>query len=493
MLVIHGVYNMDQLNLKLESTLKELPVWTIQMEIDRPGNELAMLFEEDPLLPGIMLTKDKKYVGMISRRLFFEQMSRPYGLGLFAGRPVEYLHNFLQPKTFICPEDTPIVEATQIALGRSHRQVYEPIVITDKSYQYGLLDFQQLLLAHSQIHALTLARLQKEKEKARIAKADFRDLQDNYSRLLQNDKMIALGQLVAGIAHEINNPMNFIYGNLNYAIEYVKDILDVMENYKQEPSYAGVIAEAQERGIEIEFILEDLPKLLSSMKVGATRVNEIVLSLRNFSRLDQAEIKPVDIHEGIENTLVILKHTLKARPDRVEIELIKEYDNLPLIDCYAGQLNQVFMNILVNAVDALSESNDLTLKTREKLQIRIRTELTNDNYAIIRIADNGSGIPEEVQKRLFDPFFTTKAVGKGTGLGLSISYQIVVEKHGGQLYCLSTPGEGSEFIIKIPVVSNHPQNKQQISGGRGAGTALIIQESKEKNKEENIQATTAKG
>ena len=138
MLVIHGVYNMDQLNLKLESTLKELPVWTIQMEIDRPGNELAMLFEEDPLLPGIMLTKDKKYVGMISRRLFFEQMSRPYGLGLFAGRPVEYLHNFLQPKTFICPEDTPIVEATQIALGRSHRQVYEPIVITDKSYQYGL-------------------------------------------------------------------------------------------------------------------------------------------------------------------------------------------------------------------------------------------------------------------------------------------------------------------------------------------------------------------
>ena len=424
-----------------------------------------MLFEEDPLLPGIILTKDKKYVGMISRRLFFEQMSRPYGLGLFAGRPVEYLYNFLQPKTFIYPEDTPIVEATQIALGRSHKQVYEPLVITDKSYQYGLLDFHQLLLANSQIHVLTLNRLQKETEKARIAKADFRDLQHNYSRLLQNDKMIALGQLVAGIAHEINNPMNFIYGNLNYAVEYVQDILYILENYKQELSYADAISEAKAKGIEIEFILEDLPKLLSSMKVGATRVNEIVLSLRNFSRLDQAEIKFVDIHEGIENTLIILKHSLKARPERVEIELIKEYDKLPLIKCYAGQLNQVFMNILANAIDALSESDNLILKTRKNLQIRIRTEITNDHYVVVRIADNGSGISEEVQKRLFDPFFTTKAVGKGTGLGLglSISYQIVVEKHGGELYCISTPGEGSEFIIKIPVVSNHSDKIQQTS------------------------------
>ena len=462
MLAMHSIQNVDQLNLKLESTLQELPVWTIQLEIDYPGNDLTRLFEEEPLLPGIILTKDKKYLGVISRRLFFEQMSRPYGLGLFAGRPIEYLYNFLQPNILVFPEDTLIVEATQIALGRSHKQVYETIVITDQSYQYGLLDFHQLLLANSQIHVLTLNRLQKEKEKARAARADFRDLQDNYSRLLQNDKMIALGQLVAGIAHEINNPMNFIYGNLNYAIEYVQDILFIIECYQQNKPYSDVLVQIKEKGIEIEFIIEDLPKLLSSMKVGATRVNEIVLSLRNFSRLDQSEIKPVDIHEGIENTLIILKHNLKAKPDRLEIEIIKEYDDLPLIDCYAGQLNQVFMNIIGNAIDALSESNNLILKTRKKLQIRIRTELSNDNHVIIRIADNGSGIPEEVQKRLFDPFFTTKAVGKGTGLGLSISYQIVVEQHGGELHCISTPEEGSEFIIKIPVVSNHseeiPQN-----------------------------------
>jgi signal transduction histidine kinase len=461
MLAIDSIKNVDQLSLKLESTLQELPVWTIQIETDHLGHELAKLFEEEPLLPGIILTKEQKYVGMISRRIFFEQMSRPYGLGLFAGRPIEYLYNFLQPKTFVYLEDTPIVEATQIALGRSHNHVYEPIIITDQFYQYGLLDFHQLLLANSQIHVLTLNRLQKEKEKARIARADFRDLQHNYSRLLQNDKMIALGQLVAGIAHEINNPMNFIYGNLNYAIEYVQDILYIIECYQQKLSYTDVVSQAKEKGIDLEFIIEDLPKLLSSMKVGAARVNEIVLSLRNFSRLDQAEIKPVDIHEGIENTLIILKHSLKAKPDRVEIELIKEYDKLPLINCYAGQLNQVFMNIIANAIDALSESNNLILKTRKNLQIRIRTELTNDNYVIINIADNGSGIPEDVQKRLFDPFFTTKPVGKGTGLGLSISYQIVVEKHGGELYCISTPGEGSEFIIKIPVVSNNSEEIQQ--------------------------------
>ncbi|MFM7405388.1 MAG: sensor histidine kinase [Cuspidothrix sp.] len=453
MLAIQSIKNVDNLNLRLDSTLQELPVWTTQIETDDPGNELAKLFEAEPLLPGIILTKDQKYVSIISRQLFFEQMSRPYGLGLFAGRPVEYLHNFLRPKTFVFREDMPIVEATQIALGRSHNQVYEPIVITDTSHQYGLLDFHQLLLANSQIHVLTLNRLQKEQEKARIAREDFRDLQDNYSRLLQNDKMIALGQLVAGIAHEINNPMNFIYGNLNYAIDYVNDLLYFLDCYQQGKPHNTVFKKAKDDGIEIEFIKEDLPKLLSSMKVGASRINEIVLSLRNFSRLDQSEIKSVNIHEGIENTLIILKHNLKAKPDRREIELIKEYDqNLPLIECYAGQLNQVFMNIIANAIDALCETDNSILKTRKKLQLCIHTELTTDNHVTIRIADNGSGIPEDIQKRLFDPFFTTKPVGKGTGLGLSISYQIVVHKHGGELYCISKPGEGSEFVIKIPVV-----------------------------------------
>ncbi|MFM2062375.1 MAG: hypothetical protein RLZZ507_2045 [Cyanobacteriota bacterium] len=462
MLAMHGMRNADELNLKLESTLQELPVWTVQIELDHLGNELSKLFDQEPLLPGIILTRNHQCVGMISRRLFFEQMSRPYGLGLFAGRPVEYLYNFLIPEISILSEDTTIVDATQMALGRSPKLVYEPIVITDQSCQYGLLDFHQLLLAYSQIHVLTLSRLQKEKERVRIARADFRDLQHNYTRLLQNEKMIALGQLVAGIAHEINNPMNFIYGNLSYASEYVQDLIYVLESCQKEPSSSHVVAQAKMKGIDIEFIMEDLPKLLSSMKVGATRINEIVLSLRNFSRLDQAELKFVDIHEGIENTLIILKHNLKAKPDSPEIKVIKEYGNLPLVECYAGQLNQVFMNIIANAIDAVSEnyklspySHNITSRTQPEMTIHICSEVTEDNHVMICITDNGPGIPESIQKRLFDPFFTTKPVGKGTGLGLSICHQIIVEKHGGQLSCISHLGQGSKFIIKIPIFSDN--------------------------------------
>jgi signal transduction histidine kinase len=194
------------------------------------------------------------------------------------------------------------------------------------------------------------------------------------------------------------------------------------------------------------------------MMVGATRIREIVLSLRNFSRLDEAEIKKVDIHEGIDNTLIILQSHLRAKPDRPEIKVIKDYGELPMIECYAGQLNQVFMNILTNSIDALSESYQLSIFSdslvpaiRKNLTIHIQTEFSDDQYVVIHISDNGPGIPESIQKRLFDPFFTTKPVGKGTGLGLSISHQIIVEKHGGQISCTSTPGQGAEFTIRIPV------------------------------------------
>jgi signal transduction histidine kinase len=458
MLAMPSMKSAEELNLELDSTLEELPVWTTQMELDRPGSELARIFEQEPLLPGIILTKNQQCQGMISRRLFFEQMSRPYGLGLFAGRPIEYLYNFLQPKILVLPEDIKIVDATQSVLGRDSQQVYEPILVQFKSLKHGLLDFQQLLIAYSRIHILTIDRLQQEKERARKARAGFKDLQHNYTRLLQNEKMAALGQLVAGIAHEINNPISFIYGNLTHATDYVEDLLNLLQSYQQaypipEKNIQEIIEE-----IEIDFIVEDLPKLLSSMMAGATRIREIVLSLRNFSRLDEAEIKKVDIHEGIDNTLIILQSHLRAKPDRPEIKVIKEYGELPMIECYAGQLNQVFMNILTNSIDALSESYQLSIfsdslvpTTRKNLTIHIQTEFSDDQYVVIRISDNGPGIPESIQKRLFDPFFTTKPVGKGTGLGLSISHQIIVEKHGGQISCTSTPGQGAEFTIRIPV------------------------------------------
>ncbi len=458
MLAMHSISNADKLNLQLESTLKDLPVWTVHLEISRRGEELAALFDEEPLLPGIILTKNQQYQGMISRRVFFEQMSRPYGLGLFAGRPAQNLYNFLKPEVTVFADNKTIVEATQIALRQWPKNTYEPILIKTKSFKYGLIDFQHLLLAYSQIQVFTLARLQQEEEDARVAKAGFLDLQHSYTRSVQNEKMVALGQLVAGIAHEINNPINFIYGNLSHATQYVEDLFHLLQCYQEQYPDAKIPPEANMDVADIDFIKEDLPKLISSMMTGASRIQEIVLSLRNFSRLDEADIKIVDIHEGIDNTLIILKNRLKSQPGRPEIKVIKEYGTLPRVECYAGQLNQVFMNILNNSIDALTETyqvsgcpgNFKTANSRH-LTIRIITEVRDNQQIIIRIADNGMGIPEDIQKRLFDPFFTTKTVGKGTGLGLSISYQIVVEKHGGQLYCASAPGKGAEFIIKIPV------------------------------------------
>ncbi len=206
--------------------------------------------------------------------------------------------------------------------------------------------------------------------------------------------------------------------------------------------------------IDLEFLQEDLPKMLASMKLGTDRIRQIVLSLRNFSRMDEAESKAIDIHEGIDSTLMILQHRLKARPEQPEIEMVKDYAALPLVECYPGQLNQVFMNILVNSIDAIEESNANC--TYQKIKdhpnrITIRTSIVDAVWVEVAIADNGVGIPKEVQQRIFDPFFTTKPLGKGTGMGMSISYQIVTEKHGGKLECVSSPGKGTEFVIWIPL------------------------------------------
>ncbi|MBW4678438.1 MAG: PAS domain S-box protein [Desmonostoc geniculatum HA4340-LM1] len=274
----------------------------------------------------------------------------------------------------------------------------------------------------------------------------LRELQRTQSQLIQSEKMSSLGNMVAGVAHEINNPVNFIHGNLIPASEYTQDLLHLLELYQQHFPYPPEEIQAEITAIDLDFLKEDLVKLFQSMTVGTQRIREIVLSLRNFSRLDEAEFKDVDIHEGIDSTLMILHNRLKGKPNHLEISVIKEYGKLPLIECYPGQLNQVFMNLLANAIDALEDSF-----VGEQGQIRICTELCDSQWVIIRISDNGIGIPQEILPKLFDPFFTTKDVGKGTGLGLSISYQIVVEKHHGSLSCNSIPGQGSEFVIKIPI------------------------------------------
>jgi signal transduction histidine kinase len=282
----------------------------------------------------------------------------------------------------------------------------------------------------------------------------LQDLQQAQTQMVQAEKMSSLGQLVAGVAHEINNPINFIYGNLSHANEYISVFLEIFQAYQQEYPNPPIALQELLDELDLDYVSEDFLKLLASMQVGSERIKEIVKSLRTFSRLDESEMKTVDVHAGIESTLMILKHRLKEKPDRPAIKVVKEYGDLPLVECYSGQLNQVFMNLLANAIDSFDDSHQASSLDRinaQSDQITIRTTCLDEQWVEIAIADNGQGIDEASQKQLFDPFFTTKPIGKGTGLGLSISYQIVTEKHQGKLLCRSAVGQGSTFMIQIPV------------------------------------------
>ncbi|MBF2065230.1 MAG: HAMP domain-containing histidine kinase [Calothrix sp. C42_A2020_038] len=290
--------------------------------------------------------------------------------------------------------------------------------------------------------------------KNKILEEAMLELQRTQSQLIQQEKMSSLGQLVAGVAHEINNPVNFIYANLSYMQEYAENLVAFVKLYQKHfPAPVVEICKLAEK-IDLEFIKEDLFKIVNSMKIGTERIKQIVQSLQNFSRMDEAELKKVNIHDGIDSTLLILRHRLKACSDPLEIEIVKNYGDIPEVECYPGQLNQVFMNILANAIDALEEINQKQTSQKTKNhsnRITISTDVVDLNYVEIKIANNGIDIPKNIQKRIFDPFFTTKPVGKGTGMGMSISYQIITEKHGGKLKFTSSLGTETEFIIQIPI------------------------------------------
>ncbi|MEG3990213.1 PAS domain S-box protein [Microcoleus sp. S28C3] len=300
--------------------------------------------------------------------------------------------------------------------------------------------------------ALHNSEAQSREQAAQLA-ATLNQLKATHSQLVQSEKMSSLGLLLAGVAHEINNPVSFIYGNIAHLKNYTQDLFQHLELYQQH--YPNPVAEIQEEREkkDLDFLAEDLPKILSSMSVGVERICQIVQSLRNFSRHDDSQMKPVNLHEGIDSTLLILNHRLKGNGEKPPIQIVKQYEELPNIECFAGPINQVFMNILSNAIDALEDANSRQ-NCQEMLenpsQIRIGTAVVG-NFVEIKIADNGPGITEEVKQQIFDTFFTTKPIGKGTGMGLSISYQIIVERHNGELYCTSELGKGTEFTIKIPL------------------------------------------
>ncbi|MGF2036480.1 MAG: ATP-binding protein [Nostoc sp. CmiVER01] len=382
------------------------------------------------------------------------RQANPATESIFDIKPFELLGNHLSKWIFGFPDypEQWTKRSEHTLFHKAGVQTLE-ISISDRPHQ----DFQEYVVI---LHDIT--KRKQAEERLRQSQAQLQqEARLLASQLVQSEKMSSLGQLVAGVAHEINNPVNFIYGNLTPANEYTQDLLELLQLYQQ--YYPNPVAQIQKQAqaIDIDFLIEDLPKLLTSMRIGAERITEIVQSLRNFSRLDQAEMKTVNIHEGIDSTLMLLEHRLKATANYPAIKLIKEYSNLPLVECYPGQLNQVFMNTLANAIDALEESI-VGEKTTNIPQICISTSfIPNQQLVVISIADNGCGIPENIQKQLFDPFFTTKPVGKGTGLGLSISYQIITQKHEGTLECISSLNKGTEFIITIPLRGRGSR------GGRG--------------------------
>lgn len=354
---------------------------------------------------------------------------------------------------YILAASTPLLEALDAVVSQYQRE--------NEAEQLAL-DITQAELYYQTCASAAAAQAQ-----AQQLEKTLHELKQTQAQLIHTERICSLGQLVASVAHEINNPVNFIHGNLTYANTYVQDLIELLHLYQEQyPQPNAAIAE-RIAAIDLEYVIEDLPKVLSSMTVGIERISKIVLSLRNFSRVDETRMKPVDVHEGIDSTLLILHSRLKAKDNHPAIQIIKEYGNLPLVECYAGQLNQVFMNILGNAIDALEEGHRSWRMGRggngEKQKsylsnaqcpmpkIWIHTEVLHPNHITVRISDNGPGMTEEVKAQLFNAFFTTKPTGKGTGLGLSICHQIVVEKHGGSIRCESSPGKGTEFRIEIPI------------------------------------------
>ncbi len=432
-------------NLCLESTLIELTLYEFQLESSVLAVEAAKAFEVNPMLPGVILTEQEEFLGAISRRRFLEYLSRPYGLELFLKRPISSLYRFARRETLILPAHTLIVLAARQSLNREPALLNEPVIVEVEEKIYKLLDVHQLLVAGAQIQHLTSQLLKKQTQ----------------AQMMQTEKMASLGKMVAGVAHEIRNPVNSLGGNIGFLSNYFEDIMQLLSVYETESvENSPRIVEVKEE-IEFDFLKRDLKQVIQTMRIAADRLIKIVAGLRNFSHMDETNRRPADIHECIDSTLLILHNSLKDK-----IEVIKDYTELPPVSCYSGQLSQVFMNLISNSIDALMDAIEAQKNTTTGKNWQAKIEITTkvieseeQKWASIKIADNGPGIPSEIQGKIFEMFFTTKGVGKGTGIGLAISYQIITEKHGGKLNlrspCVDSTStdldKGTEFEILLPL------------------------------------------
>jgi signal transduction histidine kinase len=431
-------------DLSLESTLQELPLYAFEVSTSCTGAEVAKVFEKYPLLTGAILLEDGKYMGMISRRQLLEFLIRPFGKEMFFEQPLSIIYSYARTGILMLPETTPILTAMQLALRRSPELLAEPLVVSTPD-SYKLLDVQELNMASWQIRGIE-TQVRYERSQAQI---------------IQNDKMVSLGRLVDGVAHEILDPVNFIWGNLSHVSNYSQDLLKLVMAYMEELPNPSERINYLKQDIEFDFLEQDLNKSLASIQNGAERLKKLVTSLQNFCHIDAVYPKPADLHACMDSIVLLINSRIKG-----EIKIVKNYGHLPPVYCFLGQLSQVFMNILSRAVDTLLNeavrqqyNHDVTLE-EEKPQIAITTEvispaesidiISNSRWVAIRIQDNGPGMSDKLLEQIIESFSVEKRADKETSL--AVSYRIVTARHGGKLNLRSQLGAGSEFEILLPLV-----------------------------------------
>ncbi|WP_413163629.1 sensor histidine kinase [Capilliphycus salinus ALCB114379] len=450
-------------DLGLASTLGDLSLYEFQMSRSCLGTVLAQVFERYPLVPGVILVEDSpsensQFLGMISRRQLLEFLIRPHAMKLFLQQPLHILYSYARTSPLILSEDTPIVSAAQQALRRLPEFRGDPILVeidpqssSSASLPYRLLDVHELYLANWQIRGIeTQVRYERMQ-----------------TQIIQIEKMASLGRLVDGVAHEILDPVGFIWGNLSHLSNYSESLIELISAYEAHFSRMPLEIQELKEEIEFEYIKQDIPQIVKSIQAGAERLKVLATSLQNFCYIDEVHPKPADIHTNLESILLLLKSRIST-----EIRVIKNYDHIPPVSCYIGQLNQVFMNILINAIDALisqaysqewarkyrgNKSQNLEPKPTIEITTEVRSpktklssERTPQRWVSIRIADNGPGMSLDEQQKIIESFSTEKRIKKETSLAQS--YQIVTAKHGGQFLMQSEPGLGTEFEILLPLV-----------------------------------------